>query len=263
MLERRHMAEQKSTVQSIERAVDILEFLYRKREEASIREISGETGLSGGTVHRILGTLRQRGFVYQNESNSKYWLGLKFYSYGDVVKENLPIVSMVEPIADETAKKYKETVYMTVPSFESPVLAQQAHILKVSHSSFILRSSPGVGAVSPCHGSATGKCLMSYYPKALLEEYSRFPLPSLTSRSVTDWENMREELKKIRQKGYAVESEEEEVGLTCVAVPIVDKNEQIVAAVSLSGPTARIFSFPINEILADLRQMSREVTENF
>ena len=86
------MAEQKSTVQSIERAVDILEFLYRKREEASIREISGETGLSGGTVHRILGTLRQRGFVYQNESNSKYWLGLKFYSYGDVVKENLPIV---------------------------------------------------------------------------------------------------------------------------------------------------------------------------
>ena len=160
------MEENKPTVQSIDRAIAILDFLYRENREVSISEVSAGTGLFGSTVHRILNTLKQGGFVYQNDSNSKYWLGLKFYSYGDAVKANLPIVSMVEPIADEIAKKYRETVYMTVPSYESPHLAQQAHILKVSHSSFILRSSPSVGAISPCHVSATGKCLMAYYPES-------------------------------------------------------------------------------------------------
>ena len=207
--------------------------------------------------------MKQGGFVYQNDSNSKYWLGLKFYSYGDAVKANLPIVSMVEPIADEIAKKYRETVYMTVPSYESPHLAQQAHILKVSHSSFILRSSPSVGAISPCHVSATGKCLMAYYPEKLLEEYSKTQLPALTPNSVTDWDMLRKELEKIRIHGYAVESEEEELGLTCVAVPILDKNQCVVAAVSLSGPTARIFSFPIKEILRDLRRISEKVNSSF
>ncbi len=257
------MEENKPTVQSIDRAIAILDFLYRENREVSISEVSAGTGLFGSTVHRILNTLKQGGFVYQNDSNSKYWLGLKFYSYGDAVKANLPIVSMVEPIADEIAKKYRETVYMTVPSYESPHLAQQAHILKVSHSSFILRSSPSVGAISPCHVSATGKCLMAYYPEKLLEEYSKTQLPALTPNSVTDWDMLRKELEKIRIHGYAVESEEEELGLTCVAVPILDKNQCVVAAVSLSGPTARIFSFPINEILRDLRRISEKVNSSF
>ena len=257
------MEENKPTVQSIDRAIAILDFLYRENREVSISEVSTGTGLFGSTVHRILNTLKQGGFVYQNDSNSKYWLGLKFYSYGDAVKANLPIVSMVEPIADEIAKKYRETVYMTVPSYESPHLAQQAHILKVSHSSFILRSSPSVGAISPCHVSATGKCLMAYYPEKLLEEYSKTQLPALTPNSVTDWDMLRKELEKIRIHGYAVESEEEELGLTCVAVPILDKNQCVVAAVSLSGPTARIFSFPIKEILRDLRRISEKVNSSF
>ncbi len=257
------MEENKPTVQSIDRAIAILDFLYRENREVSISEVSAGTGLFGSTVHRILNTLKQGGFVYQNDSNSKYWLGLKFYSYGDAVKANLPIVSMVEPIADEIAKKYRETVYMTVPSYESPHLAQQAHILKVSHSSFILRSSPSVGAISPCHVSATGKCLMAYYPEKLLEEYSKTQLPALTPNSVTDWDMLRKELEKIRIHGYAVESEEEELGLTCVAVPILDKNQCVVAAVSLSGPTARIFSFPIKEILRDLRRISEKVNSSF
>lgn len=250
------------TIHSIERALDIIEFLYKKGEEASIKEISAATGLFGSTIYRILSTLKARGYIYQNYTNSKYWLGSKFYGLGNAVKNNMPLAQIAEPYAAEVARKYNETVYTAVPYYQSN-LPQQVVISKVSYSPYILKNSPEIGSISLSHGAATGKCMMAYYPERLIAEYRRYQLPAITHKTITDWDVMEEELRRIRANGYAMESEEEEVGITCIAVPVLDSQGNLLASVSLSGPTTTIFEYKINDILADLREVASKVAAHF
>ena len=85
----------------------------------------------------------------------------------------------------------------------------------------------------------------------------------LTAKTITDWNILSEEMLSIRRNGFAMESDEEEIGSTCIAVPILDRQNKIIASVSLSGPTAMIFEFKINDILNDLREAASEVSERF
>ena len=250
------------TIHSIERALDIIEFLYRNGEEASIKDISAATGLFGSTIHRILTTLKTRGYIYQNSANAKYWLGSKFYGLGNAVKNNLPLAQVVEPYAREIARKYNETVYTAIPYYQSN-LPQQVVVSKVSYSPYILKNSPEIGSISLSHGAATGKCMMAYYPEKLMSDYRRYQLPAITHKTITDWKVMDEELRRIRANGYAMESEEEEIGITCIAVPILDTEGSLIASISLSGPTTTIFGYTINDILSDLRDAADKVAKNF
>jgi|GEM_PF-463985 len=250
------------TIHSIERALDIIEFLYHNGEEASIREISAATGLFGSTIHRILSTLKLRGYIHQNDKNSKYWLGSKFYGLGNAVKDNMPLAEIVEPYADAIAKKYRETIYTAIPYYQA-TLPQQVIVSKVSYSPYILKNSPEIGSISFSHGAATGKCMMAYYSDKLLEEYKKHPLPPLTHKTITEWPVMEEELRRIRYNGYAMESEEEEVGTTCIAVPILDTQGNLIASISLSGPTAMVFEYKINDILADLKDAASKIAAHF
>lgn len=250
------------TIHSIEKALDIVEYLYQHSEEASLGDICKATGLYGSTAHRILATMKNRGFIHQNEKNSKYWLGYKFYGIGNAVKENMPLAELIEPYADRIAKKYKQTVYTAMPYYQSSS-PQQIIVSKVCCSPYIIKNAPDVGTISFSHGAATGKCMMAYYPSRLIEEYKQNPLPMLTAKTITDWNILEEELLHIRRNGYAMETDEEDIGVTCIAVPITDNKDQIIASVSLSGPTSMIFEFKINEILSDLREAAAEVSCRF
>ena len=254
--------DKQQTIHSIERALDIIEFLYQNGEEASIREISAATGLFGSTIHRILSTLKLRGYIHQNENNSKYWLGSKFYGIGNAVKENMPLAEIVEPYADAIAKKYRETIYTAIPYYQS-TLPQQVIVSKVSYSPYIFKNSPEVGSINFSHGAATGKCMMAYYSDKLMDEYRKHPLPTLTHKTITEWPVMDEELRRIRINGYAMESEEEELGTTCLAVPILDSKDNLIASISLSGPTAMVFEYKINDILADLKDAANKIASHF
>lgn len=248
-----------NTVHSIDRALDIIEFLHQNGAEASISEIRTGTGLSNSTIHRILSTLKSRGYIYQNNENAKYWLGLRFYSLGIILRDKMPLVDILEPMADAIARKYGETVYVTIPSFQQPDRPQQLMLIRCTYSPYILRNSQNVGTVSLSHGSATGKCMMAYYPQTVLDNYHRFPLPKLTEKTITDWEVMDKELALIRARKYAIDSEEEDRGVTCIAVPLLDSHDNIIASISLSGPTVRIANHPFSAILTDLDDVREKI----
>jgi DNA-binding IclR family transcriptional regulator len=246
-------------IHAVDRALDIIEFLYRFQKEASISEISAGTGMFASTVHRQLGTLKARSYVCQNADTAKYGLGLRLYALGNAVKDRLPLANLIDPHADQVAKKYRLTVFVAVPDYSSSFCAQQAIIYKKSYSNVILCNEVSVGAVLMCHGSATGKCLMSRYPDALIEQYCANPLPKLTLQTISDWDALKLELEKIRNRGYALDSEEEELGKTCIAVPILDSRRQVVASISLSGQTHSIFEHPVNEITSDLNEVAKKI----
>lgn len=262
MLEQKPVQKDQQTIHSIDKALDIIEFLHHRNEETSLRDICRATGLYGSTAYRILSTMKNRGYIHQNEKNSKYWLGLKFYGIGCAVKDNMPLAELIEPYATNIAKKYKQTVYTAVPYYQSDI-PQQVIVSKISYSPYIIKNSPQPGTISFSHGAATGKCMMAYYPKRLMEEYKQHPLPTLTVKTITDWKILDEEMLRIRHNGYAMESDEEEIGSTCIAVPITDRQNGIIASVSLSGPTQMIFEFKINDILNDLREAASQVAERF
>lgn len=255
-------AKEPQTIHSIEKALDILEYLSQNGEEASLRDICKATGLFGSTAHRILSTMKLRGYIHQNEKNSKYWLGFKLYGLGSAVKENLPLGEFIEPYADSVAKKYKQTVYTAIPYYQSDV-PQQLIVSRVSHSPYIIKNAPDVGTISFSHGAATGKCMMAFYPQKLIDNYKQYPLPMITAKTITDWAVLEEEMQRIRRNGYAMESDEEEIGSTCIAVPITDRQNNIIASISLSGPTPMIFEFKINDIISDLRAVASAVSDQF
>jgi DNA-binding IclR family transcriptional regulator len=246
-------------IQAVDKAIDIIEFLYNYGKEASISTISGETRLLSSTVFRQLSTLKARGYIYQNPENSKYSLGLRFYALGNQVSENLPLIHVISSMAEKIAEKYKQTIYVTMPSYASSMCAQQMIIDRKSFSPFIARNAATVGMITPSHASATGKCMMAHYPEDLIRQYEQYPLLRLTEKTITDWTMLTAEMKSINEKGYALDSEEEEEGQTCIAVPVIDSHKRIIAAISLSGQTKSIFKYPVNDIVNDLNSIVKEI----
>ena len=252
-------ASESSIVQSVDHAIDIIEFLYSTGHEVSIREINAGIGMAGSTIHRQLLTLKERGYIYQNPENSKYWLGLRFYALGNIVQHNLPIVHVLSPYVDALANKYSLTAYIVLPDYSSDLCAQQAIVYRKSYSLVVLRNEAAVGTVMVAHGSASGKCMMSYYPESLIQQYSRYPLLKMTEKTITDWIALKAEFSSIRSRGYALDSDEEEDGRTCLAVPVLDSSQNIIASISVSGQTKSIFDNPVNQIIKDLNDVAKVV----
>ncbi|HIS52965.1 MAG TPA: IclR family transcriptional regulator [Candidatus Onthomonas avicola] len=247
-----------TSIQAVERSLDIVEFLYHFGREASVSEISEGTGMFGSTVFRQLSTLKKRGYVYQNAENQKYWLGLRFCALGNAVKLNTPIIQCVDAAATAVAEKYSQTLTVTVPQYSSAACAQQTVIYCKSFS-VTSADLDVVGEVIPCHCSATGRCLMAYYSKEQMEQYSRHPLTKVTNKTVVDWMALKAELESIRYRGYTCVSEEEKEGQTCVAVPVLGENGELIAAIGLAGDTMRMFDYPINCMVADLEQIAEQI----
>ena len=95
---------------AVDHAIDVIEYLFSVKQEASIREISVATGMSNSSVHRQLLTLKERGYVYQNPETLKYWLGMRFYTLGNLVKSNMPLVNLLSAALDALAEKYGLTI---------------------------------------------------------------------------------------------------------------------------------------------------------
>ena len=111
---------------AVDHAIDVIEYLFSVKQEASIREISVATGMSNSSVHRQLLTLKERGYVYQNPETLKYWLGMRFYALGNLVKSNMPLVNLLSAALDALAEKYGLTTYLVLPDYSSDLCAQQA-----------------------------------------------------------------------------------------------------------------------------------------
>ena len=161
---------------AVDHAIDVIEYLFSVKQEASIREISVATGMSNSSVHRQLLTLKERGYVYQNPETLKYWLGMRFYALGNLVKSNMPLVNLLSAALDALAEKYGLTTYLVLPDYSSDLCAQQAIVYKKNCCPMMLRNESSIGTILLSHASATGKCMLAYYPETLIEKYRKHPL---------------------------------------------------------------------------------------
>jgi DNA-binding IclR family transcriptional regulator len=230
------MADRRDSVQSLERAFDLLEALA-SGGELGVTELANRTGLVPSTAHRLLHTLAKRGYVSQSTESGRYLLGYKVVEVASGLERRLERLRVVaRPHLEGIQRATGETVNLVVLDADRVVYVDQVE------GSRNVRMFTTVGTSVPAHTTGAGKAIMAGgAPEAVHALYGgRDPLPRLTERTLTTLEALDEDLARIRRRGFAVDNEEHEEGVGCVAAPVFDHTGRPCAAISVSGPTARI-----------------------
>jgi IclR family KDG regulon transcriptional repressor len=240
-------------VQAIERAALILDTLSQKPQGVSLRELSAEVALPKGTTHRLLSSLAYFGYVRQDLATRDYLLGFRLAELGNRLLNQLDLRTEAKPLLAELGRRVKETVHLVILD-QNEVL----YIDKVESDENPggLRMASKIGSRTKAHSCAVGKVLLADLSEDQLDEYTqRQGLPKLTERTLTDPTQLKEHLKAVRKQGYAVDDEENERGIRCVAAPIRDESGRVIAATSISGPAIRITRERVRDTL------QREIVE--
>jgi DNA-binding IclR family transcriptional regulator len=222
-----------SGTQAIARAVAILKAFGPESARRTPQELSSRTGLNRSTVYRILNALEREELV-ASDGAGRYYLGSGLAILGGLALRQLDLRGVALPFLRELAKRSGETVDLEV--------LRGAHVIIVEElpGDYLLSTSSNVGTIWPAHCTSTGKLLLAALPPAELDALLAGGLPACGPRSITDPAALRDELRVALARGYATSYEELEAHLHAVGAPIYDHLGRLVAAVSVSGPAARM-----------------------
>lgn len=219
-----------TAVQSVDRALDVLEALAQAEQPIGVGEVADLTGLPQGTVHRLLQSLQQRGYV-RREASRKYSVGTAAVRLADAAQRSL--ARGARPHLAELVSLCGETANLAVLEGDDVV-----YVAQVS-SPHTLRMFAEVGRHVPPHSTAVGKVLLAAMPRErALAVLERTGLPARTPATITDPVAFASELDLVASRGWAGDEEEQESGVRCVAVPVEGPGPTL-AALSLSGPAER------------------------
>ena len=234
-------------VQTIQRTSAILDALGQSPQGISIRDLSVKLKLPKGTVHRILASLAYFGYVRQDSKTRNYSLGLKLLELGNILLGQLDLRKVAEPHLRDLGEKTKETVHLVILDQKEVVYIEK---VEMDQNLSGLRMASRVGGRNPAHSCAVGKVLLAYLPKEEVESLIKEKgLPKKTENTITDPGHLRDILQAVRRQGFAIDDEENEQGIRCVAAPILNEAGKATAAVSISGPSFRVTRKIIQEKL--------------
>jgi DNA-binding IclR family transcriptional regulator len=230
-----------SAVQSVDRAVSVLEILARLGE-AGVTEIAEELDVHKSTAFRLLGVLENRGLVAQAKDRGKYYLGAGVLRLAGAAAVRLDISQEGVPVCRELADELGETVNIAVLDDDAAVNIMQAR------GTASVTAQNWLGRRTPLHATSSGKVLLAHMPPTLREGLLARPLPRFTERTVTGASMLRAELEAVVEQGYGVTVEELELGLAAVAAPVRAHDGKVIAAISVSGPVYRLNSDRLPEL---------------
>lgn len=225
-------ANRRGTVQSVDRALAILEILGRQGW-SGVTEIAADLGIHKSTVFRLLTTLERRGMVEQHVRTQKYRLGFALVRLASAVRSALDLTRFARPICERLSDAVGESVTLAVLEGNEVVNVDQVNL------SGAVVSADWLGRRTALHTTSNGKVFLAHLPSAVLDEALNGLYP-VTPHTVTDPESMREQLEAVRRDGYAYSVEELERGLNAVAAPVRAADGAVLAAVCISGPAFRV-----------------------
>jgi DNA-binding IclR family transcriptional regulator len=243
-------------IKSIEKASNILTILKRERG-ARIVDIVNMTGMSKGAVHTYLDTLRQKGFVVRDENT--YRISLKFVEYGEFAKQQNDIYDHAKPIVDRLAEETGELVRLVVEERGWGVF------LYKSVGENAVKTSIPDGNREYLHCTAQGKAILAHMPKSRVQEIvDKRGLPRMTDHTITDNEELLEDLEQIKERGVAFSRGEITRGLICAASPIKASDDQIEGAIGICGPVSRMENEEYKrEIVEKVQEMANMIQINY
>jgi IclR family transcriptional regulator, acetate operon repressor len=243
-------------VQSVERALDLLECLARSSSSwVGISELSNATGQPVATVHRLLMTLVARQYVVRDSRTRRYALGPAFRRLAGSSLQTPDWPTIATPHLRELVEISGETANLAVMEGNQAVYVAQAQSMRM------VRMFTELGNRVPLHCTGCGKVLLAYQPESVIAStIAETGLPRYTEATITNPGQFQQELELIRQQGYAMDNGEQEEGVRCVAVPVYGPKGKVVAAVSISGPGSRLDSRRIPTLLPHLKRISAAIS---
>lgn len=221
-------------LQSLARAVAILEMLGESDVALSLAEISRHMQIHKSTAHRSLMVLERMALI-ERATRNRYRLGMKLYELGTRAVQQVDLRARIRPYFQRLSAQLGETVHLGVLQRDSVV-----YLDKAEPNRHICMSSK-TGSTNPAHCTSLGKAILAYLPQEQVEDIvSRIHFVRYTPKTICSRDELMRALDRVRHRGFAVDDEEIELGVRCVGAPIFDENNVPVAALSMSGPTARI-----------------------
>jgi DNA-binding IclR family transcriptional regulator len=244
----------KYPIHSVENAFSLLEALGDNGLELGITELCRKIALPKGTVHRLLGTLKNLGYIEQNPQNRKYYLTVKIFKLGTAVTDKIGLVQII-PYMKELSQQFNETINLAILDRDEII-----YLYSVG-SDNTLKLDLRIGSNQPAYCAAVGKVLLAYLSEQELDGYlQRIKLKSYTPYTITSKEYLKKDLKLIRERGYSFVNEEYMAGVSCVAVPIKDQQGKVCAGLSFSVPTVRMDKEKLLQLIDSLISTAKKIT---
>ncbi|MBE6939707.1 MAG: IclR family transcriptional regulator [Ruminococcaceae bacterium] len=237
-------------VQSLDRVLDIVELLSTFPQGLALSDLADQVGLHISTAHRLVGALVSRGYAIKDPQSGKYRLTFRMFEVGSRIVSGANIVSVARPFLEYLAAVAGETVHLSVRDKDEVV-----YLYKDSHADLTGRMASFVGLRSPMYCTAMGKSILALLPETEVRTiWSRTQVVKLTANTICTYGAMQRELELTAQRGYAVDNEEHETGVYCIAAAITNFNHQPVGAISISSPISQMDE-------ARKRQLSQHIRE--
>lgn len=246
-------ASSKPIVQSIERAYRILK-CFEDNEYLRITEISNMVSLHKSTTFGLVNTMKELRMLEQDPKTGMYKLGLEMFKLGS--KVNINMRSIVSPYIDSLVVETQETVNLVVREGDNILYIEK------KESPHSMRICTNLGQQLPLYCTASGKAILAYLDPADTEEIlNRTEFKKFTENTLVTVNAVKEDIEQVRQRGFAVDREELEYGLTCVGVPIFNRKRAPIGAISVSGPTPRMNSIFITKVADKMMGYTKIITE--
>ncbi len=242
--------------QSVEKMLTIVEVMAAARGPMRLLEIALAADLPASTALRFLVTLMGRDYVTQDQDSLRYALTLRLCHIADLVKSQVSIRDVARPYLIGLALECGESTCLAIEQDRTVV-----YVDAVEGPDSMLRTLQRIGRRAPLHSTGVGKVLLAdWAPEAVARLAKELGLEPLTQHTVTSLDDLRSELAKVRGQGFALDDEECEVGVRCVAMPVRDFTGRVVASVSVTGPATRMTDAKIEGVRPALAESATEIS---
>ncbi|MBP1704202.1 MAG: Transcriptional regulator, IclR family [Chloroflexi bacterium] len=216
-------------IQSLARGLKILDILSRAQDGISVTELAERLGVDKGSASRLVSTLVQHGYAEKDEETRRFHLGAQVVSLSRSLLIRLPLREAAKPFLRQLMELTGECAHLAVPAQGKVLYIDQVE------SPATLRVNAQVGTMNPLHCTALGKVILAFGEVELPAV-----LESFTAHTLTDPGQLRENLELTRKRGFAVDDEEFDLGVRCIAVPVFDFRGKLAGSIGISGPASRM-----------------------
>lgn len=222
-------------IRSVAKALLIIDYIATVQGELPLAKIAAKLGMAKSTAHGLLATLKDFGYIEQSPFTGNYKLGMRLFEIGNIVGNSLDVRTVAVQYIQQLVGEIEETVHLAVLDKGEVLYIDK----RESHQS--LRIVSQIGMRLPAHCTGVGKAMLAYLPESELKRIIAVKdLPRFTRKTITAAEKLQDELRQVKEQGYAVDNEEIMDSLRCVAAPVFDHSGGVCAAISVSGPVARL-----------------------
>ena len=245
----------KTTVQSLQRGLEILVAVAQADRPLGITELSRQFGLAKGSISRLVATLTQQAFLIRDPETAKYRVSMKVWELGNGAMSRFDVRAIARPVMAELNAATQETVHLTVLTEGDEMV-----FLDKLDSPRAVRPNVVLGAPLPVYCVANGKAMLAFLPKVRIDRVLRGKLRKFTDTTVTEKNELLKQLEKVRRLGYAVNRGEYRADVSGLAAPICDHTGVAVAALGVSVPSIRMTPELIGDLAPRVAKSARQIS---